>query len=227
MPEITTKEKDVKKKKFINVALAVFAVCIVVFTAIGAIVIDNFSSLQQVEDISVMDDDNYKGEIDDRLRFIAMQENEADVEGDKLTDNGNYLGDDTIPNEPEEIAAFLENNEAVKKNKFEEYNEKYRKKSNNDSSLSETEIDDVPFNKDVAISPADVTLKVVIGDFASKEGAQAELDAIKSQFSATPFIKPINGRYTLQVGSFKTRATADAFVISLKQQGHAARIIEE
>ncbi|MCR4881171.1 MAG: SPOR domain-containing protein [bacterium] len=219
-------EDSTKKKKFINIMLATFAVCIVVYTIIGALVVDNFSSLQQVEDINAIEEDDFKGEIDDRLRFIAMQEDEMGLAPDEQKENNDYFDENGTPNEPEEIAAFLEN-ESGKKNKFEEYNEKYRKKQYKDADTNSDEPDDIPYNKDVAISPNNVTLKVVIGDFASKEAAQGELDAIKSQFSATPFIKAVNGRYTIQVGSFKTQTTADAFVSSLKQQGHSARIIEE
>ncbi len=223
MPNVQDDEKKLKNKKFINVLLATFAICLVFFTVVGAFVIDSFSPLQQVEELSAIEEDDYKGEIDDRLRFIAMQEDEMGVPVDEQKQEDAALGENDVPGEPEEIAAFLENEE-IKKNKFEEYNEKYRKKTPKDDN---DEIDDIPYNKDVAISPEDVTLKVVIGDFGSKEAAQNELDIIKSQFSSVPFIKAVNGRYTLQVGSFKTRATADAFVSSLMQQGYSARIIEE
>ena len=227
MPIIQNDEKKkLKKRRFINVMLVTFALSIVFFTVVGAFVIDIFSPLQQVEEPSAMEEDDYKGEIDDRLRFIAMQEDEVGVPVDEQKQKDAAFDENNMPKEPEEIAAFLEN-EDVKKNKFEEYNEKYRKKSYKDENEENSEIDDIPYNKDVAISPDNVVLKVVIGDFASKEAAQVELDSIKSQFSSIPFIKAVNGRYTLQVGSFKTKATADAFVSSLQQQGYKARIIEE
>ena len=223
MPNIQDDEKKLKNKKFINVLLATFAICLVFFTVVGAFVIDSFSPLQQVEELSAVEEDDYKGEIDDRLRFIAMQEDEMGVPADEQKQEDAVVDENNMPNEPEEIAAFLEN-EDIKKNKFEEYNEKYRKKSPKEEN---GELEDIPYNKDVAISPENVTLKVVIGDFGSKEAAQNELELIKSQFSSVPFIKAVNGRYTLQVGSFKTKATADAFVSSLRQQGYSARIIEE
>ena len=223
MPNVQDEEKKLKNKKLINVMLATFAICLVFFTVVGAFVIDSFSPLQQVEELSVMEEDDYKGEIDDRLRFIAMQEDEMGVPSDEQGQSDAVFDENEMPREPEEIAAFLEN-EGIKKNKFEEYNEKYRKKTPKENV---DELDDIPYNKDVAISPDNVTLKVVIGDFGSKEAAQNELDLLKSQFSSVPFIKAVNGRYTLQVGSFKTKATADAFVSSLTQQGYSARIIEE
>ena len=70
-------------------------------------------------------------------------------------------------------------------------------------------------------------MKVVIGNYDTKEAAQAELENVRSQFSAPPFIRVVNGRYAIQVAAFKTPDTAYEFVNSLRQQGYNARIIEE
>ena len=218
-----SEEKTAKRKRFINVILAAFAVCIVVYTVIGALIVDNFSNLQQVEEISPSDEDNFKGEIDDRLRFIAMQDSEEAQKKPEKEDED--IKDKNSADEPEEIGSFLANEE-VKKTKFDEYNEKYRKKQYKDA--AEGSADSAQVNKqEPAMQNNGASLKVVVGDFATIEAAQSEMEKIKSQFSAAPFIKSVNGRYTLQVGSFRARATADALVSSLKQQGYSARIVEE
>ena len=226
------KQTDAKvmenRRKIINLSLVVFAISIVVFTVIGALVIDNFSGLQQVEDLSVVEDDGYKGEIDDRLRFIAMQDD------DKISLKGqeDFSENEEALTEPEEIAAFLEN-EDIKKTKFMEYNEKYRKKDLSENDINnkkaddeEKIIDDIPYKKEIPpVSP--LNMKVVIGNYDTKEAAQAELENVRSQFSAPPFIRVVNGRYAIQVAAFKTPDTAYEFVNSLRQQGYNARIIEE
>jgi len=217
------------RRKIINLSLVVFAISIVVFTVIGALVIDNFSGLQQVEDLSVVEDDGYKGEIDERLRFIAMQDD------DKISLKGqeDLAETDNTLNEPEEIAAFLEN-EDVKKTKFMEYNEKHRKKDPAENETDDQKTiqgddilgDDIPYKKEIPpVSP--LNMKVVIGNYDTKEAAQAELENVRSQFSAPPFIRVVNGRYAIQVAAFKTPDTAYEFVNSLRQQGYNARIIEE
>lgn len=230
MIESTNKKvaKIAKKKRFINIVLVSFAFFTVLFIILGAQVMEKFSRIEIVEELAVIEDENYKGEIDERLRFIAMQEEEMARNAENFAQDDIETAEtgEIILKEPEAIAAFLEK-ESGKKNKFEEYNEKYRKKQTDENPEINLDEHDVPFNKDVAISQADITLKVVIGDFASRENAQLELERIKSQFTATPFIKNVNGRYTLQVGSFKTQATANAFVSSLVSQGYNARIIEE
>ena len=220
-----SEEKLAKKKKFIKVILATFAVCIVVYSVIGALIVDNFSNLQQVEEISKTDEDTFKGEIDDRLRFIAMQENESSQK--KISGEDEEIKDNNSPDEPEEIGSFLANEE-VKKTKFDEYNEKYRKKQYKENTENENSGTEGAIKKEEPQEQSTGrSLKVVVGDFSTIEAAQSEREKIKSQFSAAPFIKTINGRYTLQVGSFKAHATAEALVASLKQQGYSARIIEE
>ena len=114
-----------------------------------------------------------------------------------------------------------------------EYNEKYRKKESpeeektKDTPVKENKtLDEIPFKKD---SPdiSSLNMKVVVGNYTTREEAEAELIQISSQFSAPPFIKTVNGNYAIQVAAFKTPETAYEFVNSLRQQGFNARIIEE
>ena len=233
----TTIKKADKKRKLINLSLIVFFVSIVVFTVIGALIIDNFSYMQQVEDLSKIEeiDDTYKGEIDDRLRFIAMQEEELiALNNEKKEASGNEISEkENSIDEPEPIGLFLENEETPK-TKFMEYNERYRKKDAddvsgnvvNDKIAREVNLQSLQLKQEIpAVSP--LNMKVVIGDFSTKEAALQELADISSQFSAPPFVKLVNGAYVIQVGSFKTPETAYEFVNSLRQQGFSARIIEE
>ena len=234
--ENITKKKNDKKRKLINVSLVVFALAIAVFTVLGALVMDNFSHLQQVEELSTLDDTVEKKDIDERLRLIALQEEaneklKADIKTEeKILDQNNSTEN---PEEPEEISAFLENEEDLKKTKFMEYNEKYRKKEtleegsslNKETSSKET-LDEIPSKKESQDISA-LNMKVVVGNYSTREEAEVELIQISSQFSAPPFIKTINGRYAIQVAAFKTPETAYEFVNSLRQQGFNARIVEE
>ena len=193
--------------------------------------------MQQVEDLSKIEeiDDTYKGEIDDRLRFIAMQEEELiALNNEKKEASGNEISEkENSIDEPEPIGLFLENEETPK-TKFMEYNERYRKKDAddvsgnvvNDKIAREVNLQSLQLKQEIpAVSP--LNMKVVIGDFSTKEAALQELADISSQFSAPPFVKLVNGAYVIQVGSFKTPETAYEFVNSLRQQGFSARIIEE
>ncbi len=231
--ESITEKKD-NRRKVINVALIVFAISIVVFTVIGALVIDNFSHLQQVEELSSLEDETYKGHIDERLHFIALQDQaQAELnqtkEGTENTET--QQTEEGVIEEPEEITLFLGQEEEVKRNVFTDYNERYRKKDPsevgyNAQTPDTSELTNIPFKKEVE-SPSALNMKVVIGNYATREEAEAELVKISSHFSATPFLKVVNGNYAIQVGSFRTPATAYEFVNSLRAQGFSARIIEE
>ena len=218
--------KEESKRNLINTSLAVFGISIVVFAVLGALIVDNFSNLQQVEELSAMEEDTYKGEIDDRLRFIAMQDDDSNA----IREEESSDADAKPENQDGELVFY--NNEA-KKNKFEEYNDKYKKKTDNDDDVNQNnqpdniDIDEIPFRKEAVVSPTNITMKVVIGSFDTREAAQEELLQVSSQFTAPPIIKYINGKYALQVAAFKTKETAYEFVNSLRHQGYNARIIEE
>ena len=103
-----------KKRSVLNITFGIFAVSIALFTAIGAIVVNEFSSMQQLEELNVVEQsDNTKGNIDDRLRFIEMQDSDKIVSVEQIAQQQNE--------EPaDEIAIFFDNDN--KKNKFQEYN---------------------------------------------------------------------------------------------------------
>jgi len=220
------KMKPEDKKKLVNKGLVVFGISIVLFTLIGALVMDNFANLQQVEDLSATEEDGYKGEIDDRLRFIAMQDDDkAELREKESSDVQEDL------NEPADIISFL-NNDEEKMNKFEEYNEKHKKKTSQNSDNVNSEhndnnynMDEIPYKKNTTANT--LNLKVVIGNFDTKEAAQEELMQVRSQFTASPIVKYLNGKYCLQVAAFKTPETAYEFANSLRHQGYSARVIEE
>lgn len=237
--KIQPNKKNEKKRKIINLALVVFAISIAIFTVIGALVIDNFSHLQQIDELSALEEtDEYKGEIDQRLRFIAMQDEENannNFQPNQESNNPEGKIEDPVLLEPIDINDFLNANKTIdsaeaKKTKFTEYNEKYRKKEFAEATEKTNNMEqnalEIPFKNEFKVN-SPLNLKVLIGNYATKEEAQAELEKIGSQFSTPPFIKTINNRYSIQVAAFKTPDTAYEFVNSLRQQGFNARIIEE
>ncbi len=222
--------KTKQKKSVLNITFGIFAVSIAIFTAIGAIIVNEFSSMQQLEELNVVEQsDNVKGNIDDRLRFIEMQDSDKIVSVEQIAQQ-----QDEEP--ADEIAIFFDNDN--QKNKFQEYNEKYRKdkkqeeppmeaKKEDEKNINKDTGDDVPFIKELPPPSSPLNMKVVIGNYATKEEAQEGLMNIQNKFTEAPFIKVINGRYAIQVASFKTPATAHDFANSLRSQGHYVRIIEE
>ena len=227
--KIQTQENK-NKKSVLNITFGIFAVSIAIFTAIGAIIVNEFSSMQQLEELNVVEqNDTVKGNIDDRLRFIELQDSDKIVSVEQIAQQQKE--------EPaDEIAIFFDNDN--QKTKFQEYNEKYKKDKKQEDPPMEAQKEeekkvnngngDVPFIKELPPpSSSPLNMKVVIGNYATKEEAQEGLISIQNKFTEAPFIKVINGRYAIQVASFKTPATAHDFADSLRSQGHYVRIIEE
>ena len=227
--KIKTQESK-NKKSVLNITFGIFAVSIALFTALGAIIVNEFSSMQQLEELNVVEQsDTVKGNVDDRLRFIELQDSDKIVSVEQIAQQQSE--------EPaDEIAIFFDNDN--QKTKFQEYNEKYKKdkkqeeppmepKKEEENNVNKGTGDDVPFIKELPPPSTPMNMKVVIGNFATKEEAQDGLMKIQNKFSEAPFIKVVNGRYVIQVASFKTPATAHDFADSLRSQGHYVRIIEE
>ena len=74
---------------------------------------------------------------------------------------------------------------------------------------------------------APTTVKVIVGNYSSIEQAKVAQSILQeSNLGVTPFIKNIQGTYTLQVGSFSSEAKAQALVNELLRANFPARMIK-
>lgn len=71
-----------------------------------------------------------------------------------------------------------------------------------------------------------VMAKVVVGSYATEEQARVAKD-ILTDSGLSPFIRTVNGMYTLQVGSYSTREKAQNIAGELSKSGYPARVILE
>lgn len=71
-------------------------------------------------------------------------------------------------------------------------------------------------------------LKVVVGRYSNIEQAKVAQSILQeSGINVSPFVKQIGSFYTIQVGSFSTRAKAEVLTSELLRNHFPARIIEE
>lgn len=76
-------------------------------------------------------------------------------------------------------------------------------------------------------STSTTNIKVVVGSFSTLEQAKVAQTALQdSALGVSPFIKNLNGTYTLQVGSFSTEEKAQALANELLKHNFPARIIK-
>jgi len=87
-----------------------------------------------------------------------------------------------------------------------------------------------PQPKAVSTQPIATTraAKVYVGRYATLDQAKVAQEIIlDSGVDVTPFIKNLGDSYTLQIGSYSTRAKAEGVAIELQQNGFPARIVQE
>lgn len=97
--------------------------------------------------------------------------------------------------------------------------------------LVKEKTDEVVLNTDEAVKSQslDPVYKVFIGNYTSAEQAKVAKDIITEAGSTlTPIVKCIGtNNYTLQVGIFKNKESADALLLTIQQNHLPGRIVQE
>lgn len=162
--------------------------------------------------------------IDERLKMIQMEDNSAGVSV-KNDDKPSYGVSDAGFNKPSQVA-----------------DEKVTlPKKNNTISDSSSDDDDQPIqpavhtppprpvNKDMTnpfVSPK--MSKVYVGRYSTVEQAKVAQEILMDAgLDITPFVKDLGGSYTLQIGSYSSRAKAEGLASELQRNNFPARVIQE
>jgi len=223
------KKKDTKKDGLI-IGITTFFITLLLFTVIA-------KSLSPDVDVTIGGDSEtdakdtglgVKRFIDDRLKMIQMEDNSAgvsvkDEDPNKKTPNYNDASFDKFSQQ-----------------QLEEKVNVPTKNSNADSEdIQEEPIQPVvhtpprptarPVSQDLSTPYASPKMtKVYVGRYANIEQAKvAQGILMDSGLNITPFIKNMGGSYTLQVGSYSTRAKADGLASELLQNNFPARVVQE
>ncbi len=227
-PDFMSYDRYKKKKKNVSqssvlLGVTTFFVTLLVFTAIA-------KGLSPDVDVTIGDDAQtdakdtglgVKKFIDDRLKLIQMEDNSAGVSiKEEKRNSSDYRGDSyDNPFIQEEEKLVLPNRN--KKNADENIYEEPIKLSNAAPPR--------PSSKDLA-SPFESpkVSKVYVGKYSTMEQARVAQDIlIDSGLDITPFVKDLGGSYTLQVGSYTSRAKAQNLANELLQNNLPARVVTE
>lgn len=160
-------------------------------------------------DVSIGDNTEYsqddltRGNVDDRLKLIQMEDNSNDSE--------TQISDDPFSSEMEEKVIIP-------------------KQSSKDAeaadviTLDSSDVSNVEEKK--ATQP--ISAKVVVGYYATPEQAEVAKSIImESGMNIQPFVKNMGSAYTLQVGSFSSKETAQSVANELLKNNFPARVIIE
>lgn len=225
------KQKNETSKSGVLVAVTTFFVALLLFTVVA-------KGLSPNVDVTIGDDSGtdaketglgVKKFIDERLKMIQMEDSSAGV---------------SLKEDSKEIPGY--DDESF--NKFSrQQEEKINLPSKSDKQVKSDE-DSVeeeaitlstpsrsahtpprPTSKDLSTPFVSQKMaKVYVGRYATLEQAKvAQGILLDSGVNITPFVKDMGGSYTLQVGSYSSRAKADGLASELLRNNFPARVVQE
>ena len=215
------KNKDVTAQNILTVFTTTFLIMLVFFIGAARKITPNV-------DVSIGEDSavdakesglGVKGFIDNRLK--AIQSEDSNIMTKKIEEARNKFEED------EEDEYF--------DNTLEEKVKLPVKKVKQEVKQVAQEVQQSQEQKTVAQPPKPVEIptaynpvvKVVVGSYSSIDQAKVAQSILQeSGLGVTPFIKNIQGTYTLQVGSFSSEAKAQSLANELLKHNYPARIIK-
>ncbi len=215
-------KKKNKSKNGVFIFITTFFVMLLFFSVVA-------KSLSPDVDVTIGDDSQtdakesglgVKKFIDERLKMIQMEDNSA----------GASLKDEGKPQPEYNDESF----DKFSQNSDEKVNLPPQKDTSNMEQVFEEPLSSVkapprPSSKELS-TPFEVpiTSKVLVGRYSTLEQARvAQEILLDSGLNITPFIKDLGSSYTLQVGSYSSRAKAEGLASELQRNSFPARVVQE
>lgn len=224
------KKKQSGPDRRLAIFVTTFFVTLLVFTLIA-------KSFSPDVDVSISEDSNtdaketglgVKRFIDDRLKSIQMEDNSPGASRQDTQKVGESY-DDTSFNKYTQNTEEEKITLPTKKSKADRTFDSSDTTIDEDSGTYAPPTPPRPKSSDL-YRPIDGTKmsKVIVGRYATLEQAKVAQEILMdSNINITPFIKNTGGAYTLQVGSYSSRAKAEEVASQLQRNNFPARIIQE
>ena len=177
-------------------------------------------------------DSEVKQPIDDRLRWIQMEDN---MPGASKRDDGQSEDIEYTTAEQEESSDGEKVKEAQNTERSSESSEfepiEYSNSSSGEiPSASNSTVPPIP-QASKHVQPKDDSFKmskVFVGSYPTIEQAiQAQNKLMNTNISVSPFVKEVNGSYVLQAGSYANAHKAEAVANEISAAGFPARVVKE
>jgi len=215
------KKKNNNSQKALVIFITTFFVTLLFLTVIA-------KQLSPNVDVTIGDDSDVEPKesglgvkrfIDDRLKMIQMEDNSAGASKkveDKKTAGFNDESFDSFSKELDEKVNLPNKQKSTSQDN----------KKNNASAGTPPRPNGMNESSTPAENPR--VSKVLVGYYASVEQAKvAQGILLDSGLNITPFIKDLGGAYTLQIGSYSSKAKADSLASELLKNNFPARVIQE
>lgn len=220
------RKKNNEPKNMLLIFVAVFFAMVLFFTVIA-------KALSPDVDVVIGDDSEtdaketglgVKKFIDDRLKLIQMEDNSS----------GNLIKDQKEQVIKTDINTFESQDSVMPEYEEEKMDLPTSSKTKTEDPFNTTSTVAPPRPQPKNLTPATQqsapprVSKVFVGRYATLDQAKVAQEIIlDSGVNVTPFIKNLGDSYTLQIGSFSSRAKAEGIASELQSNGFPARIIQE
>lgn len=217
------KKQSINPNKRLFIFVTTFFATLLVFTVIA-------KSLSPDVDVTIGDESQtdaketglgVKRFIDERLKMIQMEDNSAGVSIKK--------GEKEKSIQKEIIDDFAQEEEKIT---LPTKQDRDRGEDEYDEPIQLNRVPPRPAGKDLntpfASAPTPKMTKVYVGRYSTIEQAKvAQEILVDSGLDITPFIKNTGGYYTLQIGSYSSRAKAEGVASELQRNSFPARVVQE
>lgn len=221
------KQKSVDVKNILAVFTTTFIIMLVFFIGAAKQITPNV-------DVSIGEDSTtetketglgVKGFIDSRLKSIQSEDSSSIAK--KLEEKVNFVNElESQENEDNYFTKELEEKVKIPVKKIKQEILKNEEKETETEVTKPTEVPQ-PKPDDTSASAQSVNYKVFVGTYHSIEQAKVTQAMLQeSSLGLSPFIKNINGTYTLQVGAFNSEEKAQELVNELQSYSYSARIVK-
>lgn len=233
--EYKRKSKKNQNKDMV-VFLSVFIAGLIILLGFAKMLSPNVDVAISVDDeIADVEDESRTAGIDERLRFIKMED-----EGVKPDEKSSVMFSPeldekvVLPNQRKKTVGEIEAEKATNKLTTEDLAKANDSLNSSKNSAKEEEKKEIV--KEIKVqqpqtAPAPskpVQARVVVGYYASEKQAEVAKSIIQDAgIGVSPIVKNIGGYYTLQVGSYSSKESAQAAANNLLKANFPARVITE
>lgn len=219
--------KDKKIKQTMALFMVTFLISLVVITYF----IKSFSPNVDVEiggedkqTVEESTDSDIKQAIDDRLRWIQMEDNMPGVSkrDEAQTDDVTYMESEKEKSQEEKKQTDSHKDKTVKMKEAELQPIEYVNPQHKVNTPPP-----VPAEKQPSAEPFKMS-KVYVGSYPTIEQAiQAQNKLMSTTVSVSPFVKEVNGSYVLQAGSYANPQKAAGVAAEINSVGFHAKVVKE
>ncbi|MFA6990188.1 MAG: SPOR domain-containing protein [Candidatus Gastranaerophilaceae bacterium] len=240
-----------RKKRLVWVFTITFVVIFVFFSWLASVLTPKLHNpiLDGQEDDLEVNSSEFKGRVDSRLKFIELQDSTPQQSTQQATTSEaqgeqpqQQQGENLYPNQPDDVvnqqeSAFQRPNKFQQVDKSQEDTVDYNNDTNYSdgtdqnsyqeptSAVNKPPAPPVPIRHKIS---KEQTVKVLVGSYSTKADAEVAAQKLGSTvLGEAPFIKRVDGKYTLQAGSFHDANSAMSTVQRLQSNNLNVKLIKE